>query len=92
MEAYLDNSATTMPCKEAKDEIINALDNIWGNPSSLHQKGMDAEELLEKARKSVFSNTAKKIEVIVRHKVIDNHIQKLKLQKLMGNYDTCRSL
>lgn len=53
MEAYLDNSATTMPCKEAKDEIINALDNIWGNPSSLHQKGMDAEELLEKARKSV---------------------------------------
>ena len=47
MEAYLDNSATTMPCKEAKDEIINALDNIWGNPSSLHQKGLDAEELLE---------------------------------------------
>ena len=53
MEAYLDNSATTALCKEAKDEIINALDNIWGNPSSLHQKGMDAEELLEKARKAI---------------------------------------
>ena len=53
MEAYLDNSATTALCKEAKDEIINALDNLWGNPSSLHQKGMDAEELLQKARKTV---------------------------------------
>lgn len=53
MEAYLDNSATTALCKEAKDEIKNALDNIWGNPSSLHQKGMDAEELLEKARKAI---------------------------------------
>lgn len=53
MEAYLDNSATTAPCREAKDEIINALESLWGNPSSLHQKGMDAEELLEKARKAV---------------------------------------
>ena len=53
MEAYLDNSATTKPCKESVDEIIKALTTDWGNPSSLHQKGMDAEELLKKARKSV---------------------------------------
>lgn len=53
MEAYLDNSATTCVCKEAADEMINCINNVWGNPSSLHQKGLDAEILLSNARKSV---------------------------------------
>lgn len=53
MEAYLDNSATTMMCNEAKEEMLNAINNIWGNPSSLHQKGIEAETLLENARKTV---------------------------------------
>lgn len=53
MEAYLDNSATTPLCKEAVDEMINSVNNLWGNPSSLHQKGIEAEELLSKARKTV---------------------------------------
>lgn len=53
MEAYLDNSATTFVCKEAINEMMNAVSSVWGNPSSLHQKGIDAEELLCAARKSV---------------------------------------
>lgn len=53
MEAYLDNSATTCVCKEAADEMINCINSVWGNPSSLHQKGLDAEILLSDARKSV---------------------------------------
>ncbi|MBQ8028041.1 MAG: cysteine desulfurase [Clostridia bacterium] len=57
MEAYLDNSATTFVCNEAADEMLNAVKNLWGNPSSLHQKGLDAEIYLEKARAAV----AKKI-------------------------------
>jgi len=32
---YLDNAATTKPCKEAVDAVINGLEH-YGNPSSLH--------------------------------------------------------
>ena len=57
MEAYLDNSATTQPCKEAVEKMNFALRTCWGNPSSLHSKGIAASELLEEAR----SNIAKKL-------------------------------
>ena len=57
MEAYLDNSATTQPCKEAVEKMNNALRTCWGNPSSLHSKGIAASELLEEAR----NNIAKKL-------------------------------
>ena len=50
MEAYLDNSATTQPCKEAVDKMNYALRTSWGNPSSLHAKGIAASELIEEAR------------------------------------------
>lgn len=57
MEAYLDNSATTQPCKEAIEKMNYALRTCWGNPSSLHSKGIAASELLEEAR----NNIAKKL-------------------------------
>ena len=50
MIAYLDNSATTPLCEKAKKEVINAIENCWGNPSSLHQVGIDADMLLRQAR------------------------------------------
>ena len=53
VEAYLDNSATTKPCEGAKRRLNEALDSLWGNPSSLHQKGLEAELLLEEARAAV---------------------------------------
>lgn len=55
MEAYLDNSATTPLCKTAKEEMVNAIENTWGNPSSLHEKGIEADLLLKKARKTLAS-------------------------------------
>ncbi len=57
MEAYLDNSATTQPCKEAVEKMNYALRTCWGNPSPLHSKGIAASELLEEAR----NNIAKKL-------------------------------
>ncbi len=48
---YLDNSATTKPCETAIKYINSALTENWGNPSSLHIVGIEAEELLNKARK-----------------------------------------
>ncbi len=53
MEIYLDNSATTKPCKEAADKIMYALENIYGNPSSLHRPGFEAEKEVTHARKAV---------------------------------------
>ena len=47
---YLDNSSTTKPCKEAIEAVNNALVNDWGNPSSLHFLGFNAERHLKKAR------------------------------------------
>lgn len=50
MEAYLDNSATTKPCPGARKRLLEAVDLLWGNPSSLHQKGLEAQLLLQEAR------------------------------------------
>ena len=50
LEVYLDNSATTKPCPGARKRLLEAVDLLWGNPSSLHQKGLEAQLLLEEAR------------------------------------------
>ena len=41
---YLDNSATTMPCKEAVDALVSSATVNWANPSSLYRLGIDAEQ------------------------------------------------
>ena len=53
MQAYLDNSATTPLCDEAKRWMERAMDDVWGNPSSLHKVGLDAELMLFDCRKAV---------------------------------------
>lgn len=50
MEHYLDNSATTRVCQEAADAAMNAMLNVYGNPSSTHTKGREAKKLLDLAR------------------------------------------
>ena len=53
MEIYLDNSATTKPCKEAIDKMMFVLENVYGNPSSLHKVGFEAEKEITYARKTI---------------------------------------
>ncbi len=43
---YLDNSATTKPCDKAIERLNFALLENWGNPSSLHTVGINAEDIL----------------------------------------------
>jgi cysteine desulfurase len=50
---YLDNSATTKPCKEAVEAMMNALTEGWGNPSALYGFGIDAAHALRTARTKV---------------------------------------
>ena len=53
MEAYLDNSATTPLCPEAAEAMQDAVTHFWGNPSSLHRLGLEAEHLLARSRADV---------------------------------------
>lgn len=52
-EVYFDNSATTRPYSEVVDAMVQMLTMNYGNPSSLHQKGIDAERAVKRARKSI---------------------------------------
>ena len=47
---YLDNSATTRVCKEAADAAYRMMRENYGNPSSLHKAGIQAEAAVETAR------------------------------------------
>ena len=50
---YLDNSATTKPCKEAVEAMTHALTELWANPSALYSFGFDAAKAMRTARSSV---------------------------------------
>ena len=50
---YLDNSATTKPCKEAVEAMTTALTELWANPSALYGFGIDAARQLKAARAKV---------------------------------------
>ena len=50
---YLDNSATTKPCREAVDAMTLAMTENWGNPSGLYNFGIDAAHSLRDARHRV---------------------------------------
>ena len=50
---YLDNSATTKPCKEAVEAMTQALTEGWANPSALYNFGIDAARALRDARSKV---------------------------------------
>lgn len=54
-EIYFDNSATTAICREALDRYIEVSKTGFGNPSSLHKKGKEAEDILKAARKELLS-------------------------------------
>lgn len=53
MEHYLDNSATTVVSQKAAEAALRIMTQNYGNPSSLHLKGMQAEAELTKARKII---------------------------------------
>ncbi len=48
---YLDNSATTRVCPEAAGAALEAMTELYGNPSSTHTLGREAKKLLDRSRK-----------------------------------------
>jgi cysteine desulfurase len=53
MEAYLDNSATTRCYEEVADLVKKVMLEDYGNPSSMHRKGVEAEQYLRSAQETV---------------------------------------
>ena len=50
---YADNAATTKISKTAMKAMISAMENSYGNPSSIHQIGMAANDALQTAREQI---------------------------------------
>ncbi|HLQ64313.1 MAG TPA: cysteine desulfurase family protein [bacterium] len=64
-EIYLDNAATTKPHPAVVEAVTRALVTDYGNPSSLHGKGVAAERLLTSARDAVARTLGVDLEAIV---------------------------
>ena len=54
-EIYFDNAATTKVSESSAKAALDVMTSFYGNPSSAHAKGLEAEHLLKKARAEVLS-------------------------------------
>ena len=53
MEVYLDNSATTKCYEEVGEIVAKVMCEDYGNPSSMHKKGMDAEKYVKASKETL---------------------------------------
>lgn len=53
MEVYFDNAATTAVYPEVRQLMIKLMEEDYGNPSSLHMKGVVAEKYIKEAQKQI---------------------------------------
>ena len=56
MEVYLDNSATTKVFSEVADMVQKVMLEDYGNPSSMHNKGLQAENYIKEAKDIISKN------------------------------------
>ena len=52
-EIYLDNSATTKPSRAVCDIVMRLMQEDYGNPSSMHRKGVEAEHYIREAAEEI---------------------------------------
>ena len=52
-EIYLDNSATPRVCEKSAEKVLELMTQCYGNPSSLHKKGLEAQREVAHARQAV---------------------------------------
>lgn len=53
MKAYLDNGATTVVSKAVVDKMNHVYLTAYGNPSSMHQMGVEAEKMIKASKKII---------------------------------------
>ena len=64
-QIYLDNSATTKICDEALERYIEVSRSSWGNPSSLHSMGYEAEKIINTARNEICTSLGVKAATVI---------------------------
>ncbi|MDE7229943.1 MAG: cysteine desulfurase [Oscillospiraceae bacterium] len=52
---YLDNAATTKPCPECRTAVARAMENSFGNASSLHGLGTDSLQIISRTKRTLLS-------------------------------------
>ena len=62
---YLDNSATTQICEAALDKYLQVSRECYGNPSSLHAMGYEAEKIINTAKNEVCASLGAKGATVV---------------------------
>ncbi len=50
---YFDNAATTPPTEEVIESVVVGMKEYYGNPSSLHKLGLNAERMLLTSREEL---------------------------------------
>ncbi len=53
MEVYFDNAATTKIIPEVREIMLETMDEEYGNPSSMHLKGVGAEKYIRYAKNAI---------------------------------------
>lgn len=53
MEAYFDNSATTIVFDSVREAVVKVMTEDYGNPSAKHRKGLEAERYVKRAREII---------------------------------------
>lgn len=53
MEVYLDNSATTKCYENVREIVGKVMCDDYGNPSSMHRKGVEAERYIKEAKETL---------------------------------------
>lgn len=64
-QIYLDNSATTKICDEALEKYVTVSRECYGNPSSLHGLGFDAEKQLNITRNEICASLGAKDATVI---------------------------
>lgn len=65
MEAYLDNSATTRCYEEVAHIVMKTMLEDYGNPSSMHLKGVEAENYMKKTGEIIARNMKVNVKEII---------------------------
>ncbi|MFQ9514946.1 MAG: cysteine desulfurase family protein [Eubacterium sp.] len=53
MEAYFDNSATTVVTESVKNIVVKTMTEDFGNPSSMHMVGVNAEKYIKESQENI---------------------------------------
>ena len=62
---YLDNSATTLISEAALEKYIEVSRECYGNPSSLHAMGFEAERVIDSARVQILNSLGAKDSAVI---------------------------